>query len=212
MKETLNTHVVGHVQIIDDLGTVLVDKKNAIHPGNMATAIARGLSNANNHQVYKLKLGNQGTYVDSSQQIVFRPPNTTGVTADLYNPTYVEVVDDSDAGVGVGNSVTFTNIPSSTSTRVIITCVVSSNEAVNRPTDEADTDTADGGGLDGVDATPTEGQFFFDELGLFTAGLGTPDLLNETDELMLSHLVFSPIEHTGNRELTIVYTLTITVT
>jgi hypothetical protein len=212
MKESFKTRVVGSVQIKDDLGNVLVDKQNAIHPGNMATAIARGLSNASNFQIYKLKLGNQGTYVDSSQQIVFRPPNTTGTTADLYNPTYVEVVDDSNSGVGVGNSVTFTNIPSSTSTRVIITCVVSANEAVNRATDESDTDTNDGGGLDGVDSTPTEGEFFFDELGLFTAGTGTPDLLNETDELMLSHLVFSPIEHTGNRELTIVYTLTITVT
>lgn len=212
MKESFKTHVVGTVEIKDDLGNVLVSKSNAIHPGNMATAIARGLSNASNYQIYKLKLGNQGTYVDSSQQIVFRPPNTTGVTADLYNPTYVEVVDDANASVGVGNSVTYTNIPSSTSTRVIITCVVSANEAVNRATDEADTDTADSGGLDGVDSTPTEGSFFFDELGLFTAGLGTPDLLNETDELMLSHLVFSPIEHTGNRELTIVYTLTITVT
>jgi hypothetical protein len=169
------------------------------------------LSNSNNFQVFKLKLGNQGTYVDSSQQIVFRPPNTTGVSADLYNPTYVEVVDDSNAVVGVGNSVTFTNIPNSTSTRVIVTCVVSANEAVNRPTDQADSATADNGGLDGVDATPTEGEFFFDELGLFTAGAGTPNLLNETDELMLSHLVFSPIEHTGNRELTIVYSLTITV-
>lgn len=212
MKENFDIAVVGDVLIKDDLGNLLVHKQNAIHPGNMATALARGLSNANHAQVYKLKLGNQGTYVDSSQQIVFRPPNTTGVSADLYNPTYVEVVDDSDSAVGVGNSVTFTNIPNSTSTRVIVTCVVSANEAVNRATDQADTTTSSSGGLDGVDSTPTEGTFFFDELGLFTAGVGTPDLLNETDELMLSHLVFSPIEHTGNRELTVVYTLTITVT
>ena len=205
MKESFKTTVIGNVLIKDDLGNVLVSKQNAIHPGNMSTAIARGLSNANNHQIYKLKLGNQGTYVDSSQQIVFRPPNTTGVSADLYNPTYVEIVDDSDAGVGVGNSVTYTNIPSSTSTRVIITCVISANEAVNRSTDEADSDTDDDGGLDGVDSTPTEGSFFFDELGLFTSGIGTPDLLDETDELMLSHLIFSPIEKTGNREIKLFY-------
>jgi len=212
MKDSFSTKVIGDVLIKDDLGNVLVNKRNAIHPGNMATAIARGLSNAAHYQIFKMKLGNQGTYVDTSQQIVFRPPNTTGVTADLYNPTYVEVVDDSDAGVGVGNSVTFTQIPNSTSTRVIITCVVAANEAINRATDEADTETSSNGGLDGVDTTPTEGTYFFDELGLFTGGAGTPDLLNEDEELMLSHLVFSPIEHTGNRELTIVYTLTITVT
>ena len=200
MKEIFNTIVTGHVQIKDDLGNVLMDKKNAIHPGNMATAIARGLSNAANYEIFKMKLGNQGTYIDTSQQIVFRPPNTTGVTADLYNPTYVEIVDDSNAGVGSGNSVTFTNIPASTSTRVIITCIIAANEAINNPTDNS------------VTPLNPEGTFFFDELGLFTAGIGTPDLLNETDELMLSHLVFSPIEHTGNRELTIVYTLTVTVT
>lgn len=212
MQETLSTNVLGHVLIKDNLGNVLVNKTNAIHPGNMATAIARGLSNATKNQVWKLKLGNQGTYVDSSQQIVFRPPNTTGVSANLYNPTYVEIVDDADVGVSAGNSVTFTNIPLSTSTRVIVTCVISANEAVNRPTDLADLITASNGGLDGVDSTPTEGAYFFDELGLFTKGDGTPSLLAETNELMLSHLVFSPIEHTGNREITIIYTLTITVT
>jgi hypothetical protein len=214
MKETFSTHVEGHVLITDDLGNVLVDRKNAIHPGNMATAIARGLSNSANFDIFKMKLGNQGTYIDSSQQIVFRPPNTTGTSADLYNPTYVEVVDDASSAVGLGNSVTFTNIPSSTSTRVIVTCVISANEAINRPTDQSDASTTSNGGLDGIGIgsnIPTEGQFFFDELGLFTAGTGTPNLLNETNELMLSHLIFSPIEHTGNREISVVYSITITV-
>lgn len=210
MREFFKTTVSGDVQIFED-GKLIREKKNAIHPANMAIAIARGLSNAANHQVFKIKLGNQGTYVDSSQQIIFRPANTTGANADLYNPTYVEVVDDANSGVGVGNSVTFTTIPASTSTRVIVTCVISSNEAVNRPTDGADGST--GNGLDAVDNTPTEGIFFFDELGLFTSGgTGTPSLLNEDEELMLSHLIFSPIEHTGNREITIIYSLTITVT
>jgi hypothetical protein len=209
MQEALKTTVVGHVLIKDDLGNVLVDKTNAIHPKNMATAIARGLSNTANFQVYKLKLGNQGTYIDSSQQIVFRPPNVSGDTADLYNPTYVEIVDDADASVGSGNSVTFSNIPASTNTRVIITAVVSANEAINRATDEADsaTPTPDAE----TDATlDPDSQFFFDELGLFTRETsGT--MLDGAGELMLSHLIFSPIEHTGSRELTIVYSLTISV-
>ena len=212
MNVNIPVNVTGDVLIKDSSGNVLLEKKNAIHPANMATVIARGLSNTPHYQIFKIKLGNQGTYVDSSQQIVFRPPNTVGVTANLYNPTYVEVVDDADVAVGVGNSVTFTNIPSSTSTRVIVTSVISPNEAINRPTDGTDGTTTSGGGLDGVSSGATEGLYFFDELGLFSAGTGAPTLLNEVDELMLSHLVFSPIEHTGNRELTVVYTLTITVT
>ena len=199
MQEALKTIVHGHVKITDNsTGEVLVDKGNAIHPKNMATAIARGLSNAANYQIYKIKLGNQGTYIDGTQQIIFRTPNITGDTANLHSPQYVEIVDDANVLVGVGNSVTYTNVPSSTSTRVIITCIISSNEAINNPTDQS-----------GPSLNP-DGTFFFDELGLFTKQT-TGDLLNGTGELMLSHLIFSPIEHTGNRELTIVYTLTISV-
>lgn len=218
MQEALKTIVSGHV-LIKDGDTVLRDEYNAIHPKNMATAIARGLSNTSNYQIYKLKLGNQGTYIDSSQQIVFRPPNVSGDTADLYNPTYVEVVDESEQTVGSGNSVTFTNIPNSTNTRVIITAVISANEAVNRPTDEADSATSvtdsyvDDDPDDGVSPVATldpNGLFFFDELGLFTKET-SGSILDGAGEMMLSHLIFSPIEHTGSRELTIVYTLTISV-
>ena len=201
MQNTLlPVKVHGHVLVKDNkTGEVLLDKNNAINPGNMATALARGLSNSSHATIWKIKLGNQGTYIDSSQQIVFRPPNTVGTNADLYNPTYYEIVDDSDAGVGVGNSVTFTNIPNSTSTRVIITCVISANEAVNNP-DDAGPSPLDPNGL-----------YFFDELGLFTQGDGTPNLLQENGELLLTHIIMSPIEHTGNRELSIVYSLTISV-
>lgn len=200
MQECLKTIVSGHVLIKDSTGAVLVDEHNAIHPKNMATAIARGLSNTPNYQIFKLKLGNGGTVINASQQIEFNPPITTGDTADLYNPTYVEIIDENDSGVGAGNSVVFTNIPASTSTRVIATCVISSNEAINNPTD----------GGDGDPELDPEGTFFFDELGLFTRQTDS-DLLDGAGELMLSHLIFSPIEHTGNRELTIVYTLTISV-
>lgn len=213
MQEMLKTIVAGHVLVKDDIGKVLVDKHNAIHPKNMATAIARGLSNTVNHQIFKIKLGNQGTYIDNSQQIVFKPPSTTGDNADLYNPTYVEITDDQDTSVGSGNSVTFTNIPGTTNTRVIITAVVSANEAVNRATDEADSATPTPDPATDASLDP-DGQFFFDELGLFTkqtSGNTYQDLLDGAGELMLSHLIFSPIEHTGSRELTIVYTLTISV-
>jgi hypothetical protein len=214
IKEKLHTTVSGHVQISDkETGEILVDKYNAISPKNMATAIARGLSNAANYQIFKMKLGNRGTYIDGTQQIVFNPPNVGTVNddaVDLYNPTYVEIVDDADVGVGVGNSVVFTNIPATTNTRVIVTCVISANEAFDNAADTNNNgQISDPGGGSGANIGS---DFFFDELGLFTketSGLSTD--LDPAGELMLSHLIFSPIEHTGNRELVIVYTLTISV-
>ena len=213
-QETLHAVVSGHVQIKDRAtGEVLVDQQNAIHPKNLATAFARGLSNSANYQIFKLKLGNKGTYLNASSQIVFNPPITTGDSADLYNATYVEIVDDSAVGVGSGNSVTYTNIPASTNTRVIVTCVISANEAF---TNAADTTNAGqiGGAADNVPGggTSTVSPYFFDELGLFTKETsGSSTDLDPAGELMLSHLIFSPIEHTGNREFVIVYTLTISV-
>jgi hypothetical protein len=210
MKEQFKTTVHGHVQISDRAtGEILVDKSNAIHPKNMATAIARGLANSAHYQIYKMKLGNRGTYIDGSQQIQFQTPNVTSDTADLYNATYVEVVDDGDPLVGTGNSVTFTNIPASTSTRVIVTCVISANEAFTNASDtNSGGQIADGSGS----GSNTGSQYFFDELGLFTQGSASVEpALIDAGELLLSHLIFSPIEHTGNRELVIVYTLTISV-
>lgn len=211
MKALLPVSVHGHVKITDNqTGEVLVDKDNAIHVKNMAIAIARGLSNASNYQVFKMKLGNRGTYIDSgTQNIVFNPPNVSNpivdyATADLYNATYVEIVDDANSSVGVGNSVTFTEVPSTTNTRVIVTCVVSANEGFDNPAD-----TNNSGQINGGDSVSP---FFFDELGLFTketSGLSTD--MDPAGELMLSHIIFSPIEHTGNRELAIVYTLTVSV-
>ena len=211
MLEKLKIGVVGDVTILQD-GIVICEKKNAIHPKNMAIAIARGLSNSSNYEIFKIKLGNQGTYIDANQQIVFRPPNINETADDLYNATYTEIVDEKNTGSGVGNSVTYTLIPNTANTRVIVTATVSANEAVNRPSDEADSsnpypDPSAEGSVD------PEGEFFFDELGLFTAGADESNnaLLDSPSELMLSHLVFSPIEHTGSRELTIVYSLTISV-
>jgi hypothetical protein len=209
MYETLKTIVAGHVKVTDTLtGEVLVDKHNAIHAANMATAIARGLANSANYQIYKLKLGNQGTYINGTGDIIFRPANVLSTTvdpsSDLYNPTYAEIVDEGSTGAGVGNSVAFTNVPSSTSTRVIITAVISSSEAYDNASD-----TTNSGQIGGISSTTSP--YFFDELGLFTKGNAGGTILQDAGELMLSHLIFSPIEHTGNRELTIVYTLTITV-
>jgi hypothetical protein len=90
-----------------------------------------------------------------------------------------------------------------------MTAIISSSEAVKRATDQSDTATpSTDPAVDGT--VDPEGEFFFDELGLFTKQTsGT--LLNGPGELMLTHLIFSPIESTGNREIGIVYSLNISV-
>jgi hypothetical protein len=191
------TTVKGHVLIQDgETGEVILDKFNAVHNKNMAIAIARGLSNeppdslgVGKHQIYKIKLGNGGSSIDSMNTISYQPPNVTGAAADLYNPTYEEVIDEAQAGTPSENSVTYQESPAPDETTIVIcTCTIAPGEPA---------------GQDASDSPPNpnpEAQYAFDELGLFTA-----------DDKLLTHIIFSPILKTANRELVITYTLTISV-
>lgn len=105
-QDFLPLKVMGHLHIEDDLGEVLLDKHNAIHPQNMARVISRALANENNYSIHRIAFGNGGTTTDAAFQITYRPPNT-GVAPDvntwdsrLYNETYGEIVDDSNVLIG----------------------------------------------------------------------------------------------------------------
>ena len=189
MEMNFKTKIKGHVKAYyADNGEVVVDKFNAVHPQNMAKVIARGLANEPNQQIFQIALGNGGTYIDSTQAIVYNSPNIIGQSADLYNTTYTEIVDDSNANVGLGNSVISQAAPSpDISSIVICTIQLSANE----PAGQASTDGA---------TTDPNSPFTFDELGLKTI-----------DGLLLSHIVFNPIEKNAQRELIISYTLTVSV-
>lgn len=197
MSEKSSIQISGHVLINDRSGEIYLDKANAVHNKNMAIALARGLSNnppngSGNtlHQIFKIKLGNGGSTIDSSNQITFLPPNVTGASADLWSPTYEELVDELNVLTPPENSVTYQESPApDDSTIVIVSAVIGAGEP---------------SGQDLTDTPPNpdpNAQFAFDELGLFTA-----------DDRLLTHIVFSPILKTANRELVITYTLTISVT
>ena len=190
MEMNFKTKIKGHVKAFyKDNGEVVVDKFNAVHPQNMAKVLARGLANEPNQQIFQIALGNGGTYIDSTQSIVYNSPNIIGLGADLYNTTYTEIVDDANTSVGIGNSVISQSAPSpDISSLVICTIQLSANEPAGQAT------------TDGVTTDPNSA-FTFDELGLKTV-----------DGLLLSHIVFNPIEKNAQRELIISYTLTVSVT
>ena len=182
MEMNFKTKIKGHVLVKDkNTNEVLVDKFNAVHPQNMAKVIARGLANEPNQQIFQIALGNGGTYIDSTQSIVYNSPNIIGQSADLYNVTYTEVVDDANSGVGVGNSVISQAAPSpDISSLVICTIQLSANEPAGQNTTDAG---ADGVSTSGTTVGAKKNAFTFDELGLKTV-----------DGLLLSHIVFNPIE------------------
>ena len=188
MNDLFKVQVLGHVNIRDaETGVLVLAKSNAVHPQNMAQAIARSLSRDPNGTIFKMAFGNGGTFFNSSQQIVYRSPNTIGA-ADLYNLTYEVQVDEQDVATPATNSVTSAASPNPAITSLVtIVALLSANE----PAGQAAADNL---------TTDSEAPFVFDEAGLKTA-----------DGLLLSHLVFSPIEKTANRAFVVTYTLTISV-
>lgn len=185
-KETLNTKVIGQVTIRDSLTKEIIrDVKNAVHPENMALLIARSLARESNGFIYEIALGNGGTYLNASDQIVYKTPNVVGA-ATLYNETYSEIIDDTDGAVPVGNSVTAASSPPPAITSLVV-CTI-------------EIDPAEPIGQASSDDVPANPDYVFDELGL-----------KSSDGLLLTHVVFSPIAKTANRGFTITYTLTISV-
>lgn len=189
----LNTkvNVHGHVKMqYKDTNEVIFEKDNAIHPQNMATVIARGLAHETNSWVYSMGLGNGGTHIDASLNIVYLPPNTTGTGATLYNQTYSQIVDSQNASVSQGDSVVASASPAPAITSIV---TVTMELSPDQPNGQATSDNQ---------TTNPDSTYTFDELGLYS---------QDTPPLLLSHLIFSPVEKTSNRSILITYTLTISV-
>ncbi len=137
MNASLNLKIIGRLKIADAVtGEQLLDQRNAIHPQNIAFAIARALSKDSNGAVYKLCLGNGGTFLNSSLVLTFRPANVSGAQANLYSQTYEVIVDDQAPGVSASNYVVpIEAVDPSISSTVLISALLSSTEPTSNPLD-----------------------------------------------------------------------------
>jgi len=190
MRDKAHLQIDGHLQVLDaETRELLLDKHNAIHPQNMAMMMAKAISRdtAVSPGVFQLCFGNGGTFFNSSNQIVFRPPNTVGAST-LYNQTYAVQVDDQAIGTPSTNSVIASPSPAPAITSIV---TVTAQLAANEPAGQATSDNV---------TTNPNSLFMFDEVGL-----------KASDGTLLTHLVFTPFEKTANRAFLIIYTLTISV-
>ena len=188
--------IEGFVKITDpDSGEVLVDKKNAIHYENISIAMAQTLSNRTSAQgggwIYEMAFGNGGSSVDPTGVITYLPPNITGQNADLYNETYAKVVDDNSAGDldTANNYMTVRHTTGMPYTDIVVTCLLDYGEPPGQQAFD--------------NSTNFNGEYVFDELGLKSwAG-------SSTDLMLITHVIFHPVQKSLNRQIQIEYTLRI---
>lgn len=181
--------VTGHILIRDtETKEVLVSKKNAIHNENMSIALAKSLANKSDGPIFSMFFGNGGATVNGLGIITYLPPNITGVTANLYNPTYHEIVDEFRLAP-TDNNMVVTHTQNALFSDIIITTVLGFGE----PAGQSSFD----------DATDTEQEFIFDEIGLKTFN-SDPNAGS-----LLTHVIFNPVQKSLNRSIEVKYTLRI---
>jgi len=184
--------VEGFLKIHDPKsGEIFVDKHNAIHYENMSIALAESLANKNIGFIYAMAFGNGGSSVDPTGIITYLPPNVTGANADLYNQTYIKVVDgNSPANTDpTRNNLTVLHTSGKVYTDVLTSCLLDYGE----PSGQQAFDNS----------TNFNGEFVFDELGL-KSWEGSSDNL-----MLITHVIFHPVQKSLNRQIQIDYTVRI---
>jgi hypothetical protein len=192
-EQTIGIKVEGFVNIYDyNTKEVLVDKMNAIHYSNFSVALANGVANTGNDYVFELHLGNGGTSIDPTGVISYLPPNVTQQNAQLYNQTYFKIVNSSSLlnTDPLRNNISIYHTPGNTYTDILVSCLLDYGE----PADQAAFDNSQN----------LNGNYVFDELGLFGYLAGTPG-----GGPLLSHIIFHPVQKSLNRLIAIDYTLRI---
>jgi len=202
--ESSGIYVRGHIKIHDpESGEVLIDKSNAIHYENFSQALANSLINQGGPGpagkggfIYEMNFGNGGTSVDPTGIITYLPTNTVGQNANLYNPTYSKIVDATSVAnlAPQTNKLTPSHIPGTVYTDILVTCLLDYGE----PAGQANFDNSQN----------INGLFVFDELGL--RGRSTDGSVGLTSTgLLLTHVVFMPVQKSLNRLIQIDYTVRI---
>ena len=202
--ETGGIHVQGHIKIFDpESGEVFINKRNAIHYENMSVSLAQCIANkvsatdgTPQHFVYEMHFGNGGTAVDPTGVISYLPTNTNAQNSNLYNPTYFKIVDDTSIKNTdpARNKITVLHTPGNIYTDILVTCLLDYGE----PADQAAFDNSQS----------LNGDYVFDELGLKARSLDGSEGLTTTG-LLLTHVVFHPVQKSLNRLIQIDYTVRI---
>lgn len=192
-NETGNVSIQGHIKIYDPISKeVFINKRNAIHYENFSIALAKSITNQGEGTIAEMAFGNGGTRVDPTGIITYLTPNNVGSGASLYNQTYYKTVDARlDSSLDPSRNFMETrHIAGVTYTDILVSCLLDFGEPAGQMAFD--------------NATNSESQFVFDELGLKSYDPNGPD-----QGMLLTHVIFHPVQKSLNRMIQIDYTIRI---
>jgi hypothetical protein len=192
-NEQGNIRLQGHIKIFDpETKEVYVDKRNAIHYENFSIALASGVSNQETGVIAEMAFGNGGSRIDPTGIINYLTPNSSGSSAALYNQTYYKTVDgrNPNSRDPSRNFMEVRHITGTYYSDVLVSCLLDFGEP--------------SGQLAFDNATVGKDAFIFDELGLKSYNAVGPNT-----GLLLTHVIFHPVQKSLNRLIQIDYTIRI---
>jgi hypothetical protein len=190
-KDITGLHIEGHIKIYDPISKeVYVNKRNAIHYENISIALAKSIADRGQGFIYEMGFGNGGTTVDPTGIITYLTPNSSGSNASLYNETYLKIVNDRSINNTdpTRNFIETRHVTGMNYTDVFVTCLLDYTE----PTGQEAFDTS----------SSNNGTFVFDELGLKSYNA-------DGTSMLLTHVIFHPVQKSLNRLIQIDYTVRI---
>lgn len=193
LNESGGVGIQGHIKIFDPVSNeVFVNKRNAIHYENFSIALAQSIANQGEGTIAEMVFGNGGSRIDQTGIITYLTPNSTGNIAALYNQTYYKTVDarQSYSLDPARNFMETRHIAGVPYTDVLVSCLLDFGE----PSDQAAFDNA----------TNSDGSYVFDELGLKAFSAEGPNT-----GMLLTHVIFHPVQKSLNRLIQIDYTIRI---
>ena len=192
-NERGSLHIQGHIKIFDPVSKeVYVDKRNAIHYENFSIGLAQAMSNQGQGFIAEMSFGNGGSRIDNTGIITYLTPNAVGLNADLYQPKYTKNIDANSASNldPARNFMEIRHISGTAYTDILVSCLLDFGE----PSGQQAFDNS----------TNANGDFVFDELGLRGYSLNGAE-----KGMLLTHVIFHPVQKSLNRLLQIDYTVRI---
>jgi hypothetical protein len=193
LKDRGFINIEGHIKIYDPISKeVFIDKRNAIHYENFSIALASSMSNQDSGMISEMVFGNGGTRIDPTGIITYLTPNTVGSEAQLYNESYTKTVDAKRASTldPARNYMEVRHRAGTYYSDILVSCLLDFGE----PTDQLAFDNS----------TINDGKYVFDELGLKSYNPQGPG-----SGMLLTHVVFHPVQKSLNRMIQVDYTIRI---
>jgi hypothetical protein len=193
-NESGSWNIQGHLKIFDPKSDeIFINKRNAIHYENFSIGLAQAMANQGQGFISEMCFGNGGSRIDPTGIITYLTPNNVGLNASLYNQTYFKNID-ANSSINLDPARNFMEVRHISGTAysdILVSCLLDFGE----PSGQQAFDNS----------TNMDGQFVFDEIGL--KSFSSDDV--QGNGLLLTHVIFHPVQKSLNRLIQIDYTVRI---